>query len=712
MGKKSTFPKLLVLLLFCYANPLWADTVVNVTNTLRTEYYGVNGDKNASPYQYTGWQPYDEVSLEVTHRKNPYNLWRFSMFGVGGDSDYRTPEDKIILERLNILKEQGDVALPYRIEAGDYYGFFSYRTLQTSLKGVSLEVQPLWGIDRGIRHSFLLLGGARQQTWNDFKLKEYVSSGFSYLMETGRGKYAFNTVYHRRYPDPDNDVSELKQLVISLAIEQKFQIWKLTPLLEGEIGYFKGDHQDLAGAGSGQNTTGFGYFMQLQNYASSPFFYRLRYEQYDEHYYPEGAAVSPDRRAYEFHLGYKFAQGLNTRLRLQRFEDNIHTSKTISDIGGLNLLGSYSSPKAGPFSYNIDMFIQKTDPDNGEKRTNKVINSNFMFPVFTHLNTRLGFSYMSSDDNTSSKGINFALDISHSLRKTAQTSVSPYMNYKITDYNTSKEDDMEIGLMLGLSGEKHNINGNLAYNYQNVNAGPDIMNINYGLTYQYRYKKSVFSIELTGAHRNPEEGGVTNSYRIAFLFTYYFSKKLTKKKPAYAAQLKPMPMPGLDVGIFSFISLGSPTSDVTALLAKLSSVQPVKYGNALIYEIRIFEEIERRQRLVILEKEGKVEKVAVIFDPVADPANMLKELARVNELMSRKYGSPSSFYEKGEISQNLSQDLSKGTFSRIYEWLLPQGGILRLGIPARVDGVIRIEVQYADSFPPYNYSFWSLETIK
>ena len=121
-------------------------------NTLRSEYYSVKGDPAAAPYRFEGSEFYNEVDLDFTRRVTPYNSWRGQISGLFNDSEYRNAEYGLIPERLNLHREMGESDVPYRFDVGDFYGYTSFRTLQTSLKGIQIELQPSIGSEIGRAH--------------------------------------------------------------------------------------------------------------------------------------------------------------------------------------------------------------------------------------------------------------------------------------------------------------------------------------------------------------------------------------------------------------------------------------------------------------------------------------------------------------------------------------------------------------------------------
>jgi hypothetical protein len=100
------------------ANPLDAWHIFG-TNTIRGEYYDVKGDPAVSPFRFEGPQAFDEFNLNLIRRDSPYDLWRVQVFGLVNDSDYRSTDDGLVPERLNLFRESGAAVIPYRVEVGD-----------------------------------------------------------------------------------------------------------------------------------------------------------------------------------------------------------------------------------------------------------------------------------------------------------------------------------------------------------------------------------------------------------------------------------------------------------------------------------------------------------------------------------------------------------------------------------------------------------------
>lgn len=108
----------------------------------------------------------------------------------------------------------------------------------------------------------------------------------------------------------------------------------------------------------------------------------------------------------------------------------------------------------------------------------------------------------------------------------------------------------------------------------------------------------------------------------------------------------------------------------------------------------------------------KLERTAVIIDlnQVGELDNAYQLYERIRTRLNREFGAATT-QEVGAFSPSLAQDLRDGKFIRISDWKTP-AGVLRLGIPRRLDGIVRIEAQHAQSFPMSGYVSWSVEEIQ
>jgi hypothetical protein len=133
----------------------------------------------------------------------------------------------------------------------------------------------------------------------------------------------------------------------------------------------------------------------------------------------------------------------------------------------------------------------------------------------------------------------------------------------------------------------------------------------------------------------------------------------------------------------------------------------------VVYEARVLEEVDQRQRLALLHEAGKITLAALIveFDDIGNRDSVFQVFERVRRLLLERFGNPAFAIEQGEFSASFAAEVNSGRLVRLMEWPT-EAGWLRLGIPRRLDGQVRIEVQHARSFPPPGDTLWSVESVR
>ncbi len=155
----------------------------------------------------------------------------------------------------------------------------------------------------------------------------------------------------------------------------------------------------------------------------------------------------------------------------------------------------------------------------------------------------------------------------------------------------------------------------------------------------------------------------------------------------------------------------TPASDMMALTpGKLmtETVQSLEAGGitggvdlagVTVYETAVLlPQISERQRLALVSKKGGLRTAAIIID-VAEPRDAERLFTRVEGELARRYGQPSDAFSEGDFTGDVAAKIGNGELIRATEWPGP-GGALRLFIPRRLDGVVRLEIQRAATFQP------------
>lgn len=737
------------ILCFLYILPVWAegerslqapnsltDLLISGDNTIRHEHYNTSGDESSSLYQFEGPQTYNQFSLNFNKRDNPYTNWRGRVYGVINESDYRAKDRGFVPERLSLMYEKGDIALPFRAEAGDYYHYYSHRTIQRSLKGIQLEFQPDIGTSAGRRLSAQFASGARQNRWKDFDLDEDLTNGASLLFEDSVfGLWNLNFVHNSREAVPGSGILHRSQYVAGLAMEKSFPVWNQDITFEGEFDYFNGDHNGVTGATSGRGRDDNAIYLQLSGKSELPLTYRLRFEDYGQDYRPNSAVVPPDRRTREAHMGWRFDSGLRLRGRFQHFEDGVNSSNpTDTYTTGVRLSGPLFKGMVNNLSGNINAYVQ--DVENRSKSSNKTtltVTANFSKPLFAGLNGNIDLFYQDVDnhsqaaDDTVTRQARLSVDRSLKILD-FEGNVRPGVMVRQIDDITSGTDDVYPTLDLNVRKGAHSFAYNVGFYVINprLQTNIDTKTLTQHFLYRYTMENDTFGLEINGADRNPDPGRVSKSFRAAVFWTHKIGKRVNLRRVAsrlgigatsrqHRAGMAASPLPpqaGAMRGVDDLVP-GTDISVIREMLAGAGITGGNELGNMIIYEVVLLDEIEQRQRLVVEHKNGKLKKSTLIIelDDVGNSENVMQTFERVRKELLDRYGNPDNVFEEGEFSANLVNDINNSKFIRITEWNVP-GGTIRYGIPRRFDGRVRMEVQFAISFPPENNTLWSIERVR
>ncbi|MFA5757096.1 MAG: hypothetical protein WC883_08185 [Smithellaceae bacterium] len=713
---------ILLLFFFVAASPLCAedpetpgewiktsfdDWKINGSNTLRVDYYGNSGDETQATYPFTGLRSYDELNLNFSKSVSKYDTWRGEITGVLNNSPYRSNYYGIVPERLNLTKTKGDSLIPLRLEMGDIFSYYTYRTLQSSLKGVQLDLQPFQ--NSGSRHSFIITSGARQSSWRNFHLQDSYFNGASYMIDNAKfGKFSLNAVQNSRQADEQQASLSRSQLIYSAAGNAIVKAVNQKLLLEGELSRFTGDHDGWDGPESGQKQSDNGLFFQGSGSSNWPLTYRVRYESYGRDYRPSAASVSPATKNAEGHLGWRLPKGYQMRARAQKTTSNYEMNNpTDTIVYGFNLNGPLGS---------LDAFGQDISSD--DKATDRItgtVSANINIPAIIGWKSRLGCQIQDLSDriaggvDVKTRQISFSADRSVHFGSFSG-SVTPGILYRQTESPTAKTDELLPTLIVGLKSGPHSLDYNLSWSdlQRPYDGGVDVGTVNQGFNYRYTTERSVLGVEILYGQRDPDPGQKTGSYKLGAYWTFYFDKpaKTTtgrKPKPEEQAlvQDSESAIPALvNVDIAALIP-GMKIEKAVELLKAKGIVNPVRDDVYLTYETRVLEEIEQRQRLVLIQENKILKKALVIIDfgAIDRPEDMLQTYQLVQSILLDKYGNPTSVTSRGELTQTFFQDVRDGKFVRSNDWERP-GGKLRFCIPKRLDGMVRLSIEFAVSFPP------------
>jgi hypothetical protein len=697
-------------------------------NSFHSNYYDSEGDPANSSYAHKFGQVYNDLSLNVEKDFSSYHRVRGNIAGVINDSKYRYDRNGFTIERFNLTQEQGETALPYRLELGDTYGFFTPRTIQKSIKGGQIEFQPIQKFMGAYNAVQVIIGDGAARDYRD-SLSEDTYFGGSWLLQWKKTGLTFNYAGNKTQSNPDTSTPGLYQGVAGVAINHLTSIFSQRLEIDSEFTRFKGNP---AGTGAGADDIDQGantFFLKLAGKSIDfPITYNLRYEDYGLGYQPKGASVSQDRQIIDTNVGYQFARGLNFRLRRQFYRDNKATdNKTDTNVFGATLSGGIPTKAFPDLNMSLDTFINKSEDDNLTFQTeSRSVSASFNATLIRALTGSLQLGFQDSENEltgvksniTRSLGIN----LGHPLKfEDFMGSINAGMTFRSVEA-PNNGDNKEPGFNLGLNLRNGGHQFDLSAYYRDFNPANAGDVLSQGSSLSYAFTTGPHSIRLDGSlsKRDPNLALSTTDYKIGLTYDCSFdlSGKLPDRKPdtrpapteMIAREAVSLPYTGR---VITGLPPGTPMKQARTWLEKAGIASGVKTGNVHVYEARFFDTIYQRQRLALITDQSEtIDFSGVIIDLVnmGGPESMGQLYNELRAVLIKQYGAPRT-YEQGEFGANFFTQVNSGLFIRNAEWFTPSG-ILRLGIPRRLDRQVRIEVQLRKSFPGPKDTLWSMEQVR
>ncbi len=708
--------------LYQMAKDVAAPWHIHGKNTASYEHYIVDGNAAASPFRFDDEQIFDEFNINLDRRISPYERWQGQIFGVLNGSSYRSNEGGFVPERLSLFREKGDASLPHRAQFGDYFGFFSFRTLQSSLKGAQIELQP------APNHSIQIFSGARQSSWRRMQLSDNYNNGASYLFQSQTaGRWGLNFVHNYRQGNNRLGTLDRSQAVFSLAGEKQWRLGSQNINTELEVAGSTGDHNGVAGAASGQGQSDAGVFFQLTGNSESPLTYRVRVERYGQDFRPAGAVVTPDRQTVEGHAGWRFDSGLQARFRIQQFITALETANSnTTRTFGLTLNGPILRQWIQNLTTNLNAFIQDVDNESGSvDQTIQTLNLDLSKPLIAGWNGRFNFFWQKANDhvgtaNSETKVVTVSID--HPVNLWGwEGSITPGIAMREIDVpQGSGSTDVIPTLAAVLEQGRHHLGFNGEFRNQNrhQDVQADVNTFTFNADYRYRMEQHTLGLEVTNINRDPSFGGGTDSLRVGAFWTWFFDKPARvamRPSSQIPSPRRAAPAPEFTGGDLALADLapGLTFEEAMRRVSISGMGDPTPQNPYRVYEVRWFKNIDQRQRLVLENKRGKLKRTGLVieFQDIGNVDTFRQTFKQIQETLLARYGNFTSFFEKGEFTANMMQDINNDVLIRLYEWETPDG-VIRLGIPRRLDRQVRIEVQFAPSFPSVQDTLWSLRAIR
>ena len=698
------------------------------SNTLRLENYEIKGDPTAGPYAFGGRQFYDEVAFDAFRQLSPYDNVRLQLYGVANDSEYRSRHRGLVPERLNFTRENGESALPYRLEIGDYFSSYSFRTLQRGLKGVQVELQPQTELF-GARQSLIVSTGTSQFSWRNLHSHVDDVAGVSWLLDfSPRTRVSANYVYDFRRADAAWGLADRRQHVYSAAGASGWDWGGQRLRVEAEVGQLTGDHNGLPDAtgamvpGSGDDRRGHATFIQFSGFGiAQPIEYRLRYERYDRNYQPANAVIVGAHEAAEAHAGWRFASGLAWRGRAQHFVDALQSGNSLrNNFYGTSLAG----PLYGTVAGIMDLFWQDTlKQDMSINRRSANLNGNLSRPLPGGWIGNLGLflqrlhERVAGADDTKTHQVQ--LSATHAVALGAWTgSVTPGVRWRRVTGDIGAVKEWAPVLALNLNSGAHLFGA--SYGGQRLvplGATTGVVDVNtLSLDYRYVRGQHTLGVQAFAYDRDAQVAQQNRTYRTSVFWTYSFERTATQAaaSPATAPfAAAPATAGAPSLALLLELAPASSFERATTRLSEVGIRGGTRTGDGQVFETRLLHDVPQRQRLVLVSSNDSIRRAALLVD-FSDPNNaaqVAREYEEVRRAMLDRFGPATLNFEDGAIGPNFAADLNLSRVVRVMQWSTPSG-VLRMGIPRRLDGQVRMEIQYAASFGAPRDLLWSVEGVR
>ena len=687
---------------------------IDISNTLKLEDYDSGGDITQSPYAFDGGQYFNEFDFNVSHELSPYDQWRAQFFGVINDSVYRSIHDDLVPERINIVREKGDTSIPFRVEAGDFLGYFSYLTHQMPLKGLRLDLQPNSKSNR-YADSFQIFFGDAENEWRDTDFGDDQLAGLSWLREhESWGTYGLNFVHSMR--DEEIVGVDIDQSVVSLVWQNEFQLSSADLNAQVEFAHLDGDVLLSDGVTvvdeSDQGITA-KFDATLKNY---PLRFELYLEDYGEFYIPRGAVVPADRQSQELFAFWKAGSGLNIKARAQHFEDNAESANPLDTVTtGVNFSGGLLSAWLKNANGSVDVYYQTVDDMVGtQDQETLVFDANLGFSLVDKWNGNVGVFVRDMKDNllSSNDQVTRQLSLSASYQYSGDyfnATVTPGILYRQLSGLVDR-DEIKPTLSVAAFNKQHRLGFHYGYLQQDEEiAGAsdfDVQTIK--LDYQYTRGRNTFGVEYERFDRSVDAAQDTDAHALSAYWTWRFSKR-AQSGLSQSFSAGNQYVTSADI---SSLTPGANLGQVIQVLEAAGFNYPNTPGNTLVFEQPVIDQIDLRQRLVIEHAYDRLTKSTLIidFDDLRDSAAMQRQYLDVQKQLISQYGNPDTAYESGDFSGSSFRKINNGDLVRVMEWQTSRG-VMRFGIPKRYDGKVRMELQHDETFPAISEPSWSWLTF-
>lgn len=682
------------------------DVSINGSVTGSAETYRNFGNKDFSPYFSEGRQLYAELDLNMVTRPSAFETFQARAFALANNSDYRSLDSGLLLENAALRWERGDVELPFRVVAGDYFSFLSSRTIQRSLKGGMFEVQPALGDE--LTNSTLVFFGAPAADYESIDYDRNLFYGASSLFSwRDLSRVSLNVVGNAARPGSLGGQTRLDERTVSIAGVTEASMFAQTVQFEAEAAAFSGDVVDGGRVRRVHNEPGL--FAAVTGSAdAAPITYEFRFADYAGDFRPRGNVVDFDRRSYEFYSSIGLPEGLFLRPRLTRvLAQPSQDSELRTDVAGIGLDGIYRFRKGVGLNLDTDFFRQRdTGRGTGVDQTSDVAELNFAFLNPSPWTPSLGLFVQDFRDDMRARNDQTTLEVRPSVRfdRYYAGGYSIYaepgwVQRRIRGSRNDERDEYGPRLFLGLytdDGASLDAYALAVFQDQQASGVTEFNFYDAGLYFSYYFGRHGLAIEANYQRQEFDPGDTTTAIRAALRYTLFFNKpRVVSDAPPSGVALSRRDV-GSNVGggylDFLVAGLGLSVDDLRAQAQRRGLVIPTTFDATTVWSTTAFQQIAEAQRAFAIVRGARVSKLGLVIGFAEDRGfEASRGYETVRSDVARALGAPTFVDDRGRIETTIVDDLRRGDVRRFSAWQTPKG-TLRLLLRAHAGNTVRLEL--------------------
>lgn len=648
---------------------------------------------------FDGGQLQYSLNWSATKHTSPYESQLFFGRVNGENSEYIDYENDLSVSSLGYVWEKGDAALPFRLQAGDFQGYYSYRSLFRNAKGLQLELQP-----KSIALSSQITAGTLAQNYAaiDKDDPHIVANSNLFSLSENSGLMA-NVVYSGVKNNADESLS---QWVGGIGYFDQFTLANMLVDWELEYNQFDGDSFADLSAISVENDSADSLYFGANATGPNGQFARLQLERTDDNYTPVGSVTTDDRYRARLDYGQSAGQGkITTSAEWTR--DEVSSDNPVTRVSGslawsgTSLWGKPASQQSNSLQvYRFHISQNKDDLDSRDslsvnlsaQRRGQIGSWFAQFAVATQLDEdRIG------DEERKFVEVSTDLD-----RSSSWNSWRGSLSLGLTARRTVEADNYwEVAPRIALSARRKLHEFYVKYDLRQIELDEQTdASRQHALVAGYGWRNSRHRLRIE-LGLDAREGGLQqqdgSAYFAKLNYTWLFDNK-----PAQA--LNPASFESAKASfsteqIFSALRIGQSRESANLQLVQMLGLSlstqakdPQKAVQYQTYDALVFSNLPTGQRIVVGQQQGQLSLLGVYAEADQGSAKQLEQMySIVKRELTLQFGQPSREVAQGDFeSFNAIQGIS-GQIQHFSDWQL-NGNLLRVGVAIPDSLNARIEV--------------------